>query len=199
MTDDSISDPARGDLRGLGLAIGPAAFVTAWVVGGARTPGYSPVNDAISRIAEVGAPHAATMTAGFVVYGASVMVGSLALRASPLRSTWLLAAINGAATLGVALTPLERSSTVDALHGLSAAIGYGSIAAIPIVGAPAIRRLGHRRLAAASTGLGVLIAASLVATTMTDANGLFQRLGLTAGDVWLVGAGIWLARRSAGR
>ena len=38
----------------LGLVAGPAAFITGWVVGGARTPGYSPVNDAISRIAAVG-------------------------------------------------------------------------------------------------------------------------------------------------
>ena len=36
----------------LGLAVGPVAFVSAWAIGGARTPGYDPLRDAISRIAE---------------------------------------------------------------------------------------------------------------------------------------------------
>ena len=33
----------------LGLVVGPVAFVGGWVLGGARTPGYRPVDDAISR------------------------------------------------------------------------------------------------------------------------------------------------------
>src|SRR6478609_8321684 len=89
----------------LGLVAGPAAFIGGWVVGGARTPGYSPVNDAISRIAAVGAPNRELMTTAFVAYGASVIVGSSALRASPLHRCWTLAAINGAATIAVAALP----------------------------------------------------------------------------------------------
>ena len=36
--------------------LGPTAFVTGWVVTGARTPGYDPLTDAISRLAAEGAP-----------------------------------------------------------------------------------------------------------------------------------------------
>ena len=185
----------RGDLAALGLVVGPVAFVSAWVVGGAATPDYSPVDDAISRIAAQGAPNRWLMTAGFVVYGVALLVGSLALRRSPLRRGWAMAAVNGAATLAVALTPLEHSDLVDSLHGLSAGVGYVALAALPIACAPALRSLGHRRAAAASVAAGLATAACLVATTVIDANGLFQRLGLGIGDVWLIATGTWLYRR----
>jgi hypothetical protein len=35
-----------------------------------------------------------------------------------------------------------------------------------------------------------------VATTVSDANGLFQRLGLTVGDAWLIATGLALFRAS---
>lgn len=183
----------------LGLVAGPLAFVAAWAVGGARTPGYSPIDQAISRIAEVGAPEQATMTAGFVAYGGAVLVGSLALRGSPLARCWPFAAVNGAATIAVAATPLERSELVDALHSVAAATGYLSITALPLVAAPILADLGHRRAAAASVAVGAVAGAALVATNLTEANGLFQRIGLTAGDAWLaaVGAALWSASRRA--
>ena len=40
----------------LGGMVGPAAFVGAWAVLGARLPGYDPTQDAISRLAADGAP-----------------------------------------------------------------------------------------------------------------------------------------------
>ena len=180
----------------LGLVVGPVAFVTAWALGGARTPGYSAIDDAISRIAAAGAPQRGLMTAGFVIYGASLLVGSQGLRRSPLSRCWVLAAINGAATLGVALTPLEHSATVDLLHGITATVGYVSISALPLVSAPVLARLGRRRAAQASVAIGIVSAACLVGTTLTEANGAFQRAGLTAGDVWLVATGVALFRSS---
>lgn len=178
----------------LGLAVGPVAFVTAWAVGGARTPGYSPVSDAISRIAAVGAPERTTMTLGFVAYGIAVGVGATALRRSNLPRTWGLAAINAAATLAVAATPLERSDAVDRWHGVAAAVGYASITALPAVAAPTLRRLGARRAAVASVAIAATSAACLVATTLGPGKGALQRTGLLAGDVWLVAMGIALWR-----
>jgi len=178
----------------LGLAVGPAAFISAWIVGGAQTPDYSAVYDAISRIAAVDAPQRVTMTAGFVVYGLAVSAGSIALRRSLLHRTWPLALINGAATIGVALTPLDRSDLVDTLHGVTAGTGYVSIALLQLASAAPLRASGRPRLAAAATAMGIATAACLVGTTVTDANGLFQRLGLTIGDVWLVATGIGLFR-----
>ncbi|WP_421119388.1 DUF998 domain-containing protein [Aquihabitans daechungensis] len=181
----------------LGLVAGPAAFIGGWLVGGARTPDYSPVNDAISRIAAVGASERALMTAAFVTYGASVIVGSTALRTSPLRRCWSIAAVNGAATIAVAALPLEHSSTMDTWHGVAAGIGYVSITVLQLASAKPLRATGHDRAAALALAGGVTSGLCLVATTVTDANGFFQRLGLTVGDVWLVATGIALFR--AGR
>ena len=181
----------------LGLVAGPVAFIGGWVVGGRRTPGYSPVHDAISRIAAVGAPERATMTTAFVAYGASVLIGSSALRTSPLRRVWPLAAINGVATIAVAALPLEHSAAMDTWHGVAAGTGYVSIAALQLASARPLRETGHPRAAVLANVGGAVTAASLAATTVSDANGFFQRLGLTVGDVWLVAAGLALFR--AGR
>ncbi|MCU1370332.1 MAG: hypothetical protein JWO77_1526 [Ilumatobacteraceae bacterium] len=181
----------------LGLVAGPAAFIGGWVVGGGRTPDYSPINDAISRIAAVGAPDRDLMTAAFVAYGASVLVGSTALRTSPLRRVWPLAAVNGVATIAVAALPLEHSSSMDTWHGVAAGVGYVSIAALQLASAHPLRETGHDRAAALAVAGGLVTGAALVATTVSDANGLFQRLGLTVGDVWLIAAGLALFR--AGR
>ena len=59
-------------LLGLGGAIGPAAFISAWVIGGATKDGYSPVHDAISRLAAIGSSARPLMTAGFVAFGLAV-------------------------------------------------------------------------------------------------------------------------------
>lgn len=181
----------------LGLVAGPAAFIGGWVVGGGRMPGYSPVNDAISRIAAVGAPERNLMTTAFVAYGASVIVGSTALRSSPLHRVWPLAVVNGAATIAVAALPLEHSSAMDTWHGVAAGTGYVSIAALQLASVKPLRETGHDRAAALALAGGVITGAALVATTVSDANGLFQRLGLTVGDLWLIAAGLALFR--AGR
>jgi hypothetical protein len=181
----------------LGLVAGPAAFIGGWVVGGGRTPDYSPVNDAISRIAAIGAPNRDLMTAAFVAYGASVIVGATALRTSPLRRVWTVAAVNGVATIAVAALPLEHSSSMDTWHGVAAGVGYVSIAVLQLASAKPLRETGHDRATVLALAGGAITGAALVATTVSDANGFFQRLGLTVGDVWLVATGIALFR--AGR
>ena len=186
--------PARRWAIGLGL--GPAAFVGAWALGGLRMPDpYSPVHDAISRLAAVGSPERGLMSAGFVAYGVAVVAGSQALRHSPLRRAWPAAVVNGLATLAVAATPLDRSDLVDQLHGVSATVGYASIVALPLLAARPLRELGHRRAAAASVALAAVSATCLVATVVAEQKGLAQRVGLGAGDVWLVAASAWLVSR----
>lgn len=180
----------------LGLAVGPVAFVAGWVAGGAAMPdGYSPVHDAISRIAAVGSPERTTMTAAFLAYGAAVAVGAVGLRGTVLRRCWPLALVNGLATVAVAATPLDRSSTVDLLHGLSATVGYLTITAIPLVAVGPLRRARFRRAAALSALAGALSGACLVLTASAEAKGLFQRVGLLSGDVWLVAAAVALLAR----
>jgi hypothetical protein len=172
--------------------LGPLAFVAAWAVAGARTPGYEPVRDAISRTAAAGAPQRHVMTAGFVAYAVGAGLGATALhRALPGRAGTALA-VNAAATLGVALTPLEHSSALDTAHAVTATTGYVSLALTPLLAARPLAAAGHRRAAAASIATGAVVAAGLAATALTDEVGLPQRMGLTTGDAWLVAAGLAL-------
>lgn len=177
----------------LGLAAGPVAFVSVWAVGGSRTPGYSPVHDAISGIAAVGAPERGLMTAGFVAYGAAVLAGTPALRRSVVGRAWPAVVVNGLATWGVAALPLDVSQAGDLAHGVAATIGYVSLAAAPALAAGPLARAGHHGAARASVAAAVAIGAFLVLTTVADAKGLTQRTGLGIGDLWLVATGVALA------
>lgn len=174
--------------------LGPVAFVGAWALAGARTPGYDPLSDAISRTAAAGAPQRHLMTAGLVAYAAGLAAGAVALRAAVPGPAWVASAVNSAATLGVALTPLEHSAALDAAHAATATTGYVSLALTPLLASRPLAAAGHRRAAAASVATGAAIGACLAATALTDDPGLLQRVGLTTGDAWLVAAGAALAR-----
>jgi uncharacterized membrane protein YiaA len=175
--------------------VGPVAFVAAWAVGGALTAGHSPASDAISRLAAVGAPQRTLMTGGFVVYGVGVVVGSRSLSTAGLGRCAPVLVVNGLATLAVAATPLDRSGLVDGLHAVAATVGYVSIAVVPLLAAGPLRAGGHRRGALSSLVAGAISVACLGATTVSDADGLLQRVGLGAGDLWLAAAGMALWRR----
>jgi hypothetical membrane protein len=178
----------------IGGIVGPAAFVTAWSIGGLAASHYSAVDDAISNLAEIGAPTRAFMTGGFVVFGIGVPLYALALRESLPGWSWLTAAATGVATLGVAAAPLGRSAAGDNLHGLFAGAGYVTLALTPLLAAGPLRRSGRSTWARASIVAGAAAAISLLATTATDANGLFQRLGLTVVDVWIVATAVEILR-----
>ncbi len=178
----------------VGGVVGPAAFIGAWTVSAAVTNrDYSSVDDAISRLAAVGADTRALMTAGFVGFGVGLPVYASALRRVVGGAAWMTAAATGIATLAVAATPLEHSSTVDTWHGVVAAIGYITIAATPLLAAPPLRRQGHRALAGMGVVAGAVSAISLVLTTTSLPTGLFQRLGLTAADVWIATSALAIA------
>jgi hypothetical membrane protein len=178
----------------LGGIVGPATFVGAWSIGSVAASHYSAIDDAISRLAEVGAPTRALMTAGFVGFGVGLLIYSLALRAALPGWSWLTAAATGLATLGVAAAPLGRSSRGDTMHGLFAGAGYITLALTPLVAAGPLRRAGRRLAASLSIAVGVGAGISLLATTATDLNGLFQRIGLTIVDVWIVATAVEILR-----
>jgi len=175
--------------RALGGVIGPAAFVGAWAVGGATESGYSPVHDPISELAQSGASTRVLMTAGFVVFGVAVTMYATALRAALPGWAWFAAFVAGIATLGVAAFPLG-SPTSDSIHGLFVGTGYVALAATPPLAAP---RLDRRR--PISIVVGVISAVCLAATLAGPAHGLFQRLGLTVVDAWIVATAVAMYRR----
>ena len=179
----------------LGGIIGPTAFVAAWSIGSAVASHYSVIDDAISHLAEVGAPTRALMSAGFVVFGVGLPIYSLASREALPGWSWVTAAATGLATLGVAAAPLGRSSSGDTVHGLFAGAGYVTLALTPLLAAGPLRRAGRRGWARFSIAVGAGAGISLLATTATDLDGLFQRLGLTAVDVWIVATAVEILRR----
>jgi hypothetical membrane protein len=164
----------------IGGVVGPVVFIATWAICGRLTTGYSPVNDAISDLAAVGASTRVAMTTAFIVFGIAMCFYAWAARATLRGWSWLAAAISGIATLGVAAFPLESSSTLDALHGVSAGIGYLTLALTALLAAPFVPL---RWLAVAC---GVTCGVALALTLPGPAHGLFQRIGLTAGDVWIV-------------
>ena len=185
---------ARRRLKALGGLVGPAGFVTAWAVGGAVARDYSPVDDAISRLAAVDAPTRALMTSGFVVFGVGVPLYGLALRDRLPGKAWASAVATGLATLGVAAFPLDRSATVDLVHGAFASVGYATLTGVPLLAARPLRGEGRTGAAAASLAVAAVSGACLLATLAGRRHGFFQRAGLTAGDAWLVASAVWLLR-----
>jgi hypothetical protein len=147
------------------------AFVTAWAALGAGAAGYDPTRDAISRLAALGAPTRPAMTAGLVALGAGMALYGFALRPGP---AWALPVVNGAITFAVAALPL--GGAYDGAHGLAAALGYATLAAVPAA-------VGRRPL---SVAIALVSGLCLLLTLALDRDGLFQRLGLTIAQAWIV-------------
>ena len=183
----------RDRVLAAGGVVGPVAFVAAWTVCGAVTDGYSPVQDAISDLAAVGAPTRVAMTAGFVVFGIGVIAFGFALRAALHSRAWIAAIGTGACTIGVAATPLGGWSG-DTAHAVFAGLGYVTLVALPLLASIPFARRGHRAWTRASRATGVIAAVCLAATTLGPMHGLWQRLGLLAGDVWIVVTALAMAR-----
>lgn len=175
-------------MAAVGAIAGPVAFVTAWAALGAGADAYDPTRDAISRLAALGAPTRPAMTAGLLALAAGMGLYGVALRLCPPfgrrpRKAWLLPVANGVATLAVAALPL--GGRFDAAHGAAAALGYVTLAAVPAV-------VGRRPL---SVAIGLVSALCLVLTVLADdRDGLFQRLGLTVAQAWVVVSALALLR-----
>ena len=118
---------AREAAIAAGGVVGPAVFVAAWAVLGARADGYDPTRDAISMLAAVDATSRPAMTAGLVVLGTGMFLYSAALRRALGGPAWIAALANGATALGVAALPL--GSVYDTPHGIVAGLGYATLAA----------------------------------------------------------------------
>ena len=170
-----------------GGAFGAAAFIGAWVIGGAITSReYSPVEDTISQLAAVGASTRPLMTAGMITFGIAVPTYACALRRALPGRSWIAAATTGISTLGVAAAPLDHSSLVDGLHASAAGIGYVTLAAVPVLARKALIAEGHDRLAAFGVAMATVAALALPTSLVVPQTGLFQRVGLTAADLFLI-------------
>lgn len=174
--------------------MGPLAFVGAWAAGAVVNHDLSPVHDAISRLAAVGATTRPLMTAGFVVFGSALPVYAWALRRHVGGPAWITAALTGLSTLGVAATPLDKSTSIDTLHAVFAGAGYLTLAATPLLAVRPLRAVGRSRLAGLGLVTGAVSAVSLGLSLSGLPAGLFQRLGLTSSDIWIVASALTMLR-----
>ena len=168
---------------GPALAIaGVASFVLAWVVLSAIRKGYSPIEDAISQLAELGAPRREIMTAGIVAFGA----GSIAFAPSLGGRAGVALAVAGAGSLGVAAFPCTEGcpgpgEVTDTGHFIAAGVHYIGFVAAPV--------LASRKGAAVAVSTVAALALGLHVAGLGP-NGLMQRVGLTTLDAWLVVAAV---------
>jgi hypothetical protein len=171
------------------------AFIGCWAVAGAVTHGYSPIDDAISDLAAVDAPTRVAMTTGFVVFGVGLVAFGLALRHSLGGGAWIAAIATGACTIAVAATPLGGWSG-DSVHATFAGLGYAAIVLVPALAAPEFATRSRAGWARTAWLTAVAAAGCLVASTFGPAHGAWQRLGLTVGDLWIIGTAVALATAS---
>ena len=181
-------------LLALGGVIGPVVFVVSWALAGATTSGYSNVDGAISDLAAVDASTQVAMTVSFVVFGVGVIAFGFALREVLAGHAWLAAIVTGACTIGVAATPLHGWSG-DEVHGTFAVLGYTAIVGVPLLAAAPLAAAGRPGWARVSVVVAAISAVCLVATTTGTAHGLWQRLGLTVADAWIVVTASYLVTR----
>ena len=178
----------------VGGVVGPVAFIGAWLLGATTTSvDYSMVDDAISRLAAVGADTRSLMTTGFITFGVALPAFAAAHRRSIGGWGWVPATLTGLATLAVAATPLDRSSLVDTLHGVFATAGYVTLVAVPLASFVPLRSAGHDRIAFTGLLAAAVSTMSLGLSSTGLPTGFFQRLGLTSTDLWIIAVALLMA------
>ena len=161
----------------------------------AVTRDYSALHDPISDLAAVHSSTRIAMTAAFVVFAVGLVLYAWALRTVRFGPAWMTAAATGCATAAVAAFPLHHSATVDRVHGVCAGTGYVTLAATALLdgecGSGVSDAHGWARFAAAA---GIVSSIALALTLVGSFEGLFQRIGLTAGDIWVVAGAVAVSR-----
>lgn len=180
-----------------GGVVGPALFTAAWALGGAIEPGYSPVHEAISRLAAVGASVRLLMTTGLAGFGFGMLLYTNALRGAVSGPAWIAALAAGVAVFGVIAAPLGVSPMTDDVHGGFAIATYVALVAMPLLAARPLAAGGHLGVARLSVATGVASGLCLAGTVLGATPGLLQRIGLTLVDAWIVGSAACVLRTTS--
>lgn len=182
-----------------GGVAGPVAFAGAWTILGAHRPGYSPVDDPISRLAASGASTRAPMTLGLLAFAAGVGVYVPDVRRTYGAPAAIAAAVSAAGAVAIAATPLD-SSAGGTPHAVAAGLTYLGLAAAPALAARRLANDGHEKTARASIVAAASCGAAFAGSALAPrAAGLLQRTGLTIGQAWLAISALHvLARRTTG-
>lgn len=162
-------------------------FVASWIVAGLIRQGYSPVDDPISRLAELGAENRWIVTSGMISFGVGCVL--FAPQLSPRARTALTVA--GLASWGVAAFPCTEgcggSEFTDRAHGVAAGILYLALTLAPV--------LHSRRPSSVFTSVVAGIALTMHVAGIGP-GGMLQRIGLTTNDAWIVATALGSRRLS---
>jgi hypothetical protein len=126
------------------------------------------------------------MATGFITFGVGVGTFAIAVRTVLQGPAWLALGATALATVLVAATPLDVSDGVDQLHAIFAAVGYVTLVIAALLAGAPLRRRGWARLATAGRWSAGVAVPALALSVVGPATGLFQRIGLTAVDLWLI-------------
>lgn len=176
-----------------GGIIGPVGFVLSWIVWGVVASNYTALDDAISELAASNASTRWGMTAGFLCFTIGVGLFSLCLRRAVPGPAWISALVSAFAVLGAAIFPLG-SEPWATIHGVFAGTGYIAHALTPLLAAREFARTGQRGWTGYSVATSLVSAVALLYTLADFDHGMFQRIGLTVTDIWLVAAAVTILR-----
>jgi len=215
---------AEAVLLACGAIAGPL-FVSAFVVQGATRPDYNPLRHSISTLA-LGSEFGWIQILNFVIAGLLTMAFAVGVR-RVLRpqngSTWgpLLIGLYAVGLLGAGLfvtdpdagyppgTPakIEDPSLHGVLHNLSAGLGLPALLAACFVYARWFAARNERGWALYSAVSGAVFLISIVLASygfprtggLGEVGGLFQRVSVVSGWVWLTALAIYLLIERSGK
>jgi hypothetical protein len=171
-------------------------------VAGARSPGYRPAAETVSRLGATDQPYAVEVRAAFVLYGLAVL--AVAGRVAALAPAWVrrrvgaLVRVSAAAAVVCGLAPKDPPGPAHTLASrvhVDAAIvgGMGIVVAMAVVGRWG-RRPGDRRTATIAACVTCLLATAFGLCWGSPVYGIVERLLLAVPVLWIPLA----ARRSVG-
>jgi len=208
---------AEACLLACGAIAGPL-FVTAFVVQGATRPDYNPLRHSISTLA-LGSEYGWIQILNFVIAGLLTMafaVGATRVLRPQNGSTWgpLLIGLYAVGLLGAGFfvtdpdagyppgTPakIQDPSLHGVLHNLSAGLGLPALLAAAFVFARWFAARDERGWALYSAVSGAVFLISIVLASygfprtggLGEVGGLFQRISVVCGWVWLTALAIYL-------
>lgn len=190
-------------------AVGVLLYVTSWLVAGLLIPGFDPFRQAISETFATGVPDGPRLlvTAALLLTGVLLTADGPALHHGLPGEGLLgpvLVTISGLGTIAVAFAPCSAmdcpgtaTSTVDAVHTVTAGISYLALITAPVAFAVRVRgeRPGFAAVSAVLGGLAVVGFVLRYSGAVPGLPGLQQRLFNTVADLWYVAAGIEVLRR----
>lgn len=188
---------------------GPIVFTIAWLVTGARTPGYSHVRQPISQLAALGSPYPAIQQAGFFALTAAVVGLAWGLPRVTGRSR-ILTSLLAAAAVAVALTSVFRDdltgtevqSNSGAVHRATGGLFFMLMIVVAFVVASRVgsglSRRGVARFSWASGTLSLVlfVVYGVAISSRHPLAGLSQRLLAFSLMTWLVVMSLWVRREA---